>query len=248
MIIPVVIFTFNCDHICTLVAAQSAMDAGLGPVYVYEDMKAKLPEGTADELRKMGCKVERTHFNRFRNLRGMKTYRGMLDVYCRVLGETGADHLVKLDADTYIINAERIKQAAADGVACAGMTHGSYLMYGWCYLLSRKLVFAINNYQTTHGEFPGWSSDSFPEDRVTASIAQHLGIGEVRLWPYDPEGGYGAGYAYSRAKIFMERYAEIFDVVTFGNRHLIPGNKSSCAKRDDVAATMLHFNRICHAA
>ena len=44
MSIPVVIFTVNCDHICTLVAAQSAIDAGVDVLPVaLEGTGAVLP-------------------------------------------------------------------------------------------------------------------------------------------------------------------------------------------------------------
>lgn len=244
MIIPVVIFTFSCDHACTVFAARSALDAGLGPVFIAVDAANPIPAATDAELRRFGCRVSETTFPRLGNIRGMDSMKGMLAFYTSVFEATGATHLVKLDPDTMILDAERLKQAAADDVACAAMSHGATPFYGMCMVVSSPLVHTMGTIGRSAGQFAGFSNLNFYEDIVTGTMSQRLRLGETRQWPFDPAGGFGAGYLYVQAKDSLATYAEKYDVVTFGNRHLIPGDGSPCAKRDKVAETMLEFQRI----
>lgn len=244
MKIATVIFTFSCDHACAVQASESAFDAGLGPVWVFEDGASPLPGETAALLRTAGCRVERTAFPRMSNLRGVEAFRGMLDCYDRVLKFTGASHVLKLDSDTMVVSAARINKAANDDVALAAMRSDRYPFFGMAMLLSRRLVDLIGDKVSGDGGIEGFDSRNFPEDIVTGTLATRFQCGEVRSWDYDPAGGFGAGYAYSEAKVGLDEYARRFDVVTFGNRHLIPGDEPSCTKRAKVAETMLEFRRI----
>lgn len=244
MKIPVVIFTFSCDHACTVFAARSALDAGLGPVFVEVDAASPIPVGTTDELRRLGCRVSETTFPRNGNIRGMESLKGLLATYRKVFSATGAAHLVKLDADTVVLRPDRLKQAAKDDVSCAAMSHGGTPFFGMCMMIASRLVHTMEMLAKSQGQFAGFDNGNFYEDIVTGTMSQRLRLGETRQWPFDPDGGFGAGYTYAHSKIHLSEYAERFDVITFGNRHLIPGDMSSCAKRDKVAETMLEFQRI----
>lgn len=244
MKLPVVIFTFSCDHACTVFAARSALDAGLGPVFVAVDADNPIPPATDAELRRRGCRVSETTFPRLGNIRGMEAMKGMLAFYTTVFDVTGATHLVKLDADTVILDAGRLKQAAADDVTCAAMSHGGTPFYGMCMVIASRLVHTMGTLARSTGQFAGFDNRNFYEDIVIGTMSQRLRLGETRQWPFDPAGGFGAGYMYSEAKLPLADHAGRFDVITFGNRHLIPGEGSPCAKRDKVAETMLEFQRI----
>lgn len=248
MRIPVVIFTFECDHACTVFAVRSALAAGLGPVFIEVDSGKPLPAATTAELRRMGCQVRGTAFKRNMNLRSLETFQGLLDSYAYVFSVTGSRHLVKLDADTYIVKSERLREAVGDDVASAGMSHVNYPLYGFCYIVSRRLVLALKDWIAEWGAFPGWGNAAVQEDKVLGTMSEKLGLGESRRWPFDPAGGFGAGYLYSKAKDSLAAYSRKYEVVTFGNRHLIPGEMSSCAKRDLVAGTMLDFHKLVTAA
>jgi hypothetical protein len=244
MSIPVVIFTFSCDHACTVFAARSALDAGLGPVFVEVDAANPLPPATTDELRRLGCRVAETTFPRNGNIRGMESMKGLLASYLKVFEATGATHLVKLDADTMILDAGRLKQAAADDVSCAALSHGGTPFYGMCMVIASRLTHTMGTIARSSGQFAEFDNRNFYEDIVIGTMSQRLRLGETRQWPFDAAGGFGAGYLYTRAKDSFEEYARKYDVITFGNRHLIPGDGSPCAKRDKVAETMLEFQKI----
>lgn len=244
MTIPVVIFSFECDHACTVVAAGSAIRAGFGPVFVEIDGERPLPRATCGYLERMGCVLRETRFRRNGNLRGMETYRGMLESYLHAFETSGARHLLKLDADTYVVKGDLLKQAAKDDVSAAAMSFGPYPFYGWAMLLSRRLVEGIRDWLDEWDTLPGYGRADFPEDKATGTMSMRLGLGETRQWEFNPEGGFGAGYLYSRAQDSLECYASKYEVITFGNRHLIPGAKSSCAKRDDVASQMMAFDKL----
>jgi len=248
MRIPVVIFTFEGDHACTVFAAKSVLAAGLGPVFIEVDGEKPLPAATTAALRAMGCQLRETTFKRNMNLRSLETFQGILDSYAYVFSVTGSRHLVKLDADTYVVKADLLREAVEDDVASAGMKHGTYPLYGFCYVASQRLVLALKDWIAEWGSFPGWGNSAIAEDRVLGTMSEKLGLGESRRWVFDAEGGFGAGYLYSKAKKTLVEYSRMFEVVTFGNRGLIPGEMSSCAKRDLVAGTMLDFHKLLTAA
>lgn len=244
MNLPVIIFTYSCDHAATVFAARSALDAGLGPVFVMVDAGAPIPPATTGELERLGCRVSLTFFPRNGNIRGMESMKGLLDAYTAVFETTGAAHLVKLDADTMILDSGRLKQAAAADVSCAAWSHEGTPFFGMCMVISSRLVHAMRMIARSQGKFAGFDNAAFYEDIVTGTMSQRLRLGETRQWPYDGRGGFGAGYRYAAAKLPLADHADRYDVVTFGNVHLIPGGGSSCAKRDKVAETMLEFQRI----
>jgi hypothetical protein len=238
---PVVIFTFDADALAAAVAAASALRAGLGPVFVFEDMAKPVPDGLRREMTAAGCRVRGTAWPRVGNLRGLHTYLGLLDTYVQVFRETGASHLVRLDSDTYIVRPHRLRQAVADDVAAASLVSAGYGFYGCCCVLSARVVAATLAFVTRWGGVPGHDNASLGEDVATGHLARKLGLGEVREWHHCNEGGFCAGYEYHRASVPLSEYAHRFDVITFGNRNLLEG--PDCARRDHVAATMLEFHR-----
>lgn len=235
--IPVVIFTFGNDGAAAMLAGRSALAAGLGPVFVEVDGKAPLTPEMRAAMKREGFRVRETMFPRNKGIRGIDCYRGLLGSYSYVLRESGASHLLKLDSDTLILRSDRIKQAVADDVAAASMRTEGYRFYGCAMVLSFRLVHSIAAHVQRWKGIPGHRNHDLSEDIATGDMADLLDIGEVRRWQFDPAGGYCAGWRYDDTP--AATYRERFDVVTFGNRHLLTGK--DCERRDKVAATMAEF-------
>ncbi len=239
--IPVVIFTFDCDAVAASIAADAAVTAGFGPIYVFEDAARPLPTSVRRGMENAGYRIRTTRWPRIGNLRGIDTYFGLLDSYIQVFRETSAAQIVRLDSDTYIVKGDRLKEAVFDDVAAASLVSNAYVFYGCCCVLSARLVAGISAFVTRWGGIPGHDSATLAEDTATGHRARLLRLGEVREWRHSNGGGFCAGYEYHRATVPLDEYARRFDVVTFGNRNLLEG--SDCARRDMVAATMLEFHR-----
>lgn len=235
--IPVVIFTFAGDGAAAMMAGKSAIAAGLGPVFIEIDGAKPLTPEMRAAMKRQGFRVRETMFPRNKGIRGIDCYRGLLGSYSYALRDTGASHVLKLDSDTLVFRADRIKQAVADDVAAASMRTDGYRFYGCAMVLSSRLVSGIAAHVQRWKGIPGHRNHDLSEDIATGDMADLLDIGEVRRWPFDPAGGYCAGWRYDDTP--PEVYRERFDVVTFGNRHLLTGK--DCERRDKVAETMARF-------
>ena len=235
--IPVVIFTFADDGAAAMMAGKTALAAGLGPVFMEVDGAKPLTSEMRAAMKRQGFRVRETMFPRTKGIRGIDCYRGLLGSYSYAMRDTGASHVLKLDSDTLILRADRIKQAVADDVAAASMQTEDYRFYGCAMVLSFRLVHSIAAHVQRWKGLPGHRNRDVSEDLATGDMADLLELGEVRRWQFDPAGGYCAGWQYDGkpAAIYRER----FDVVTFGNRHLLAGKE--CERRDQVAATMAEF-------
>lgn len=242
--IPVCIFTFELDGPAALMAAQSAKRAGLGPVFISVDAARPLAPALRLAMMAEGFRVREATFPRVLNLRGIDCYRGLIETYQWVLKESGATHLFRLDSDSLVNRAGRIKQAVADDVAAAALRTGEYPFYGYAMVLSKRVVDGIAGVIAKFGAIPGHRGNSMAEDHATGDMAGVLDLGEVRHWDYDPAGGYGAGWHFKAGAERM--YYDRFDVVTFGNRTLLTGK--DCARRDQVTAAMSQYLKILREA
>jgi hypothetical protein len=229
VIVPV-IFTYGKDGACAIEAAGALRDVGFDFVVVFEDMHHPV----TDECRKALCKLayvcQSDHPNPGGQF-GIECLRGIVDCHLQV----DSAYVLKVDSDTIVRRVGRIKQAAVDGVAAAAWTWHGWEFSGCCALISRKTLLHA---QKLLANPPAWIGERCPEDITIGRIAEE--VGEVRRFPYNAEGGFAAGYRYG--KTTLEEYARRFDVVTFGNRHLLPGR--DCDKREKVAFTMSRFRRI----
>lgn len=235
--IPVVIFTFGPDGLAALMAAESAQRAGLGPIYIEVDGRNQVTDEMKANMQARGFKVSLTDFPTPFRLLGLDCFKGMLKSYRRVFAETGATHVFKLDSDTLVQDACRIRQAVEDNVSAAASTNPDCDFYGCAMVVSRRLVYSIGSHIERWGGMPGFANYDLCEDLAFGHMSDVLQLGETRRWPYSPAGAYLAGWQFSKEKTAL--YKSNFDVVTFGNRHLLTGKE--CEKRDKVAQAMFEY-------
>ncbi len=219
--IPVVIFTFGPDGEAALLAAKSAARAGLGPVYIEVDGKNPVSHEVWREMEDAGFLVSSTDFPTPFRLLGIDCFVGMLKSYRKIFSATGATHIFKLDSDTLVQDAERIREAVQDNVSAAASSNPACHFYGCAMVVSRRLVYSIGSHIDRWGGMPGFANRDLCEDLAFGHMSDKLNLGETRRWQYSPTGAYLAGWQFDPAK--TELYKTNFDVVTFGNRHLLTG-------------------------
>lgn len=243
-IVPV-IFTYSPDGPCALEAAGALVDAGFPVIYVAEDAFRPLLQETRAAMLDLGCRCMQTHHQPSKaGQYGRVVLTGIADTYGRIVEETGTDYLYKVDSDTIVNRTDRMREAAGAGVAAAGWAWLGWGFSGSCSLISRRAAAAIREACYAAGPLPAGLSDAAcPEDLASATIART--VGDVWIWPYDPAGGYGAGYQYHHATIDLAEYARRFDCVTFGNRSMLEG--TPCDRRAQVALTMAEYRRVLKA-
>lgn len=235
--IPVVIFTFGPDGLAALMAAESAAASGLGPVFIEIDGHKPVTPEMAGTMKSKGFRVSFTSFPTPSRLLGLDCFRGMLRSYWRIFKETGATHVFKLDSDTLVQRAGRIRQAVADNVSAAASSNPDCHFYGCAMVVSRRLIEAVGDHIDRWGGMPGFANKDLCEDLAFGHMSDVLRLGETRRWEYNPAGSYLAGWQFDPGKTAL--YKARFDVVTFGNRHLLEGK--SCEKRDKVAQAMFEY-------
>jgi hypothetical protein len=237
--IPVVIFTFGPDGLAALMAAESAAKAGLGPVFIEIDGKNPVTPEMEARMTRSGFRVSHTSFLTPNRLLGLDCFKGMLQSYRRIFGETGATHVFKLDSDTLVQDAGRIRRAVKADVSAAASSCPTCNFYGCAMVVSKRLTEAIGDHIIRWGGMPGFANKDLCEDLAFGHMSDKLGLGETRRWEYNPTGSYLAGWQFNPEK--TELYKTNFDVVTFGNRHLLTGK--NCERRDKVADAMVRYMR-----
>lgn len=219
--IPVVIFTFGPDGEAALLAAKSAARAGLGPVYIEVDGATPVAPEIAASMEAEGFAVSFTDFPTPFRLLGLDCFKGMLKSYRKIFAATGAAHIFKLDSDTLVQDAGRIREAVRDNVSAAASSNPACHFYGCAMVVSRRLIYSIGSHIDRWGGMPGFANRDLCEDLAFGHMSDVLDLGETRRWQYSPTGSYLAGWQFDPAK--TELYKTCFDVVTFGNRHLLTG-------------------------
>lgn len=236
-VVPV-IFTHAPDGPCSLESAAALREAGFADVFVFEDAAQPLAVETRKSMKRIATVMQSNHPNPGGQY-GIDCLRGIMLCHSRVISMTGCTHVLKVDSDTVVNRADRILQAACDGVAAAGGTWHGWEFSGCCELVSVAAVHHV--FGVLHNP-PSWLDRAgCPEDITTGKIA--ASVGEVRRFAYDESGCFAAGYRYGVTP--LAEHARRFDVVTFGNRHLLPGR--DCEKRERVAQAMARFRRECRA-
>ena len=240
-IVPI-IFTYAADGPCALEAVGALFDAGFPVVYVAEDAFRPLLDETRYAAETLGAKFIPTHYQATNGGQyGRAVLAGIADAYAKVIEDTGADYVLKVDSDTVVAKTCRLRAAAAAGVAAAGWAWMGWEFSGCAALISATTVAEL--LRVCYGTEPlprGLADADCPEDVATSVIAR--GVGEVLIWPWCIEGGYGSAYQYQHAKGPLEEYARRYDICTFGNRHLLPG--TPCDQRAHVALTMAEYRRV----
>lgn len=235
--IPVVIFTFGPDGLAALMAAESAKKVGLGPIYIEVDGKNPVTPEMFRNMQECGFRVGYTDFPTPFRLLGLDCFKGMLKSYRRIFAETGATHVFKLDSDTLVQDAGRIREAVRDDVSAAASSNPDCHFYGCAMVVSRRLTEAIEDHIERWGGMPGFANRDLCEDLAFGHMSDKLGLGETRRWQYSPTGSYLAGWQFNPKK--TQLYKTNFDVVTFGNRHLLTGKP--CEQRDKVTQAMFEY-------
>jgi hypothetical protein len=231
-IVPV-IFTYSRDGACAAEAAGALKDAGFSDVVVFEDAHDPVSDAALEGIGKARAQIFASSHPNPGGQYGPECLRGIATCYRDVIAGTSADYVLKVDSDTIVVKTARLRAAAADGVAAAGWVWGGWEFGGCCALISRRAANEVLRVATEEN-----LPCRCPEDVTTARIAAR--VGEVRRWPYNEQGGFGAGYRYGVTP--LEEHARRFDMVTFGNRHLLAG--SDCDRREKVALTMARFRRV----
>lgn len=229
MTIVPVIFTYSLDGPCAIEAAGALRDSGFARVFVFEDAHRPLEPATRSAIAKHAVMLKSYHPNPGGQY-GLECLKGIISCHARALDLSGADYVLEVDSDTIVHRTGRIIQAAKDGVSAAAMSWPGCSFAGCCALISKR---TIHHAVKLLADPPPWiDRERCPEDSTIGKIAD--GVGTVVRWPYCESGGFGAGYRYGTTP--LSEYARRFDVVTLGNRALIPGRP--CEKRETVAVAM----------
>ena len=238
--IPVVIFTFGPDGPAALLAARSAVRAGLGPVFIEVDGANPVSPEIVNDMEAEGFSVAYTDFPTPFRLLGLDCFKGMLKSYHKIFAATGTTHVFKLDSDTLVQDAGRIREAIRDNVSAAASSNPDCHFYGCAMVVSRRLVYSIGSHIERWGGMPGFANRDLCEDLAFGHMSDVLNLGETRRWQYSPTGSYLAGWQFNPAK--TDLYKTCFDVVTFGNRHLLTGDLGS--RRDKVIQAMVDYRLV----
>lgn len=237
---PVVIFTFGPDGPAALLAARSAARAGLGPVFIEVDGARPVSPEIVNDMEAEGFSVAYTDFPTPFRLLGLDCFKGMLKSYRKIFAATGTTHVFKLDSDTLVQDAGRIREAIRDNVSAAASSNPDCHFYGCAMVVSRRLVYSIGSHIERWGGMPGFANRDLCEDLAFGHMSDVLNLGETRRWQYSPTGSYLAGWQFNPDK--TDLYKTCFDVVTFGNRYLLTGDLGS--RRDKVIQAMVDYRLV----
>jgi len=218
MITPCCIFSYRDDSFEAVLAARSAQNAGLFPVFVVEDGSKPLCEKVKNDLSEMEVIVITSDFPRPGNLRGINCIYGMLQIFRRILRKTGATHLVKMDSDTILVSGDTIKLAAQKDPVLFGWSSPKYEFHGSTYLISDSLVEGMIRFISRWQGIPGLQNPSVAEDLAMFRMAVLFKGGDVLVSKYDPDGGFGAFWCWQDPEKYHEIFSSRFQSVSFGNR------------------------------
>ena len=171
-----------------------------------------------------------TDFPRGSNLRGWPCLFGMLDSMVEACEHFEAPGCLKVDCDTLVLGKEWIDR---DAPLCGFLPGKSAHTSGMAYWMTHEAIATVKDSLAKRWRLDGWMA---PEDQTISAEA---------LWRYGPKcvlhdwnKGWAGGWYYGRVP--EERY-ERCQVVTFGDRRLIPGKPCGNEARTEVAHTMARF-------
>jgi hypothetical protein len=241
-------FTFGKDAAATIESVERVRQLyPAAHVYVWEDALHPLPQATRDRIERDGTRrVRPTFFPRNGNLKGLPCFEGMISCYAASLQEhPEATHILKFDADSLIVRSTSIDEAITDGVYAASWAHSTWAFSGIASVASRECVFDTYAHLLAGKAIPG-APLLGNEDLLLGAAAHYLADGrEVRLWKYDPAGGFAASYQYERAKVSLAEYLRRFEVVTFGSRDCMKcRGEPDCDRRLKTAYKMSEARRL----
>lgn len=241
-------FTFGKDAAATIESVERVRE--LFPsahVYVWEDALHPLSQATKDRLERDGVRrVRPTFFPRNGNLKGLPCFEGMISCYASSLQDhPGATHVIKFDADSLIVRPAALCAAVADGVYAASWAHSTWAFSGIAAVASRECVFDTLAHLSAGKVIPG-APLLGNEDLMLGAAAHHLADGrEIRIWKYDPAGGFAASYQYEKAQVSLAEYLRRFEVVTFGSRDCMKcKGEPECDRRLKTAVKMSEARRL----
>ena len=171
-----------------------------------------------------------TDFPRGGNLRGWPCVLGILGCMAEACGHFDAPGCLKVDCDTLVLKGKWIEPEAP---LCGFLPGKTAQVSGMAYWLSREAVATVKASLEDRWRLEGWTA---PEDQTISAEA---------LWRFGPEcvlhnwkNGWAGGWHYARVP--EARYGRC-QVVTFGDRRLIPGNPCGNEARTEVARAMANF-------
>lgn len=231
-------FTFGPDGACSVESIARARTLYPESLIIVWYDKAKPLDGSTMLRLKGLAEVRGTYFPRNGNLNGRDCFEGMVTCYKYGLERRPGEYSMKLDADTLIVRRQSQDKAVRDKVYAAAWCWDTWAFSGTGCLLSPDLVEDMHAAVVNKTTIPGVPL-SGNEDLCTGAYACHLSDGrEVREWRYSPAGGYAASYQYSKAKVPVSEYLRRFEVVTFGERALLPKDLTEDQKRTRAAGEM----------
>lgn len=234
MKIAFVWFTFARDEdlvLESLTSVQLTMERADADValHVVVDANDPISEAAAERLREAGAELSFSDWPRGGNNKGRECVIGMMGAYSRILGESVADYVCKIDSDTLLAGTrflERLEEAH-EIVGVHGAWRGFTGMWGM-YFLGRSFVESArqrgfedllqlaNQRLKLMGNKRVLGPD-FPEDQSILQMGIAL-MGRSAVWLEKPnwQSGLLNSWKFER-KLGLDVMMRNFDFVTFGH-------------------------------
>lgn len=218
----VCVFTYKEDSAALLRAVEFVHHNLPGvPIYVFDDARAPLQVDDQALHRVDG--YDRTTFDRRGNLNGRECVMGELSCFLHVARETGAERILKLDADTAILS-QQILEFPGDLV---GVQWAHRFVAGSVYLLNSSLLERMIYEVTRLGGLP-------PEEDAAMSKLVKAAGGRINF----ADEQFATAFKWGDERIPVTHYLRS-KAVTFGRREWIDAADS--VKRLVVGAGMSAF-------
>ena len=226
--------SYGPDSPCLLESVLQVLSLGVNPSLcaVAETRGKEIGPEVHAILEAKGVTFRTSDFHR------SNSYESTQDLFHQVAlqGElAGTDYVFQLDSDTMLTGLSYIKNAIAEDAVAMGWTWPGQRLAGCAWLIKTQACRDLEQAMATRHPCLDGIPTRIASDILTSHILDRL-FGDsatVRHW-FNSEGGFGKGWQYDpEIDVGMERW----EMITFGNRHLIKGVKK-CERREIVALTM----------
>lgn len=210
------IFTYSGDAPEAVAAARCArMAVPDAVIRVLDDIHSPVDARTVEALELMGVEYGQTSWPRGGNLRGPGAVVGIL---CSMAdGANDEDILVKLDADTALLDGDWLRWMA-DHPECLWYSSGDvrHLVYGCCYALRARVAGHLADVLQDQ-DLP----EDAPEDLTFGmAMIREYGLDACRIeepWRPDKQDSRWASWCWHSHVATPDLYARMFRMVTTGN-------------------------------